>query len=89
MAEDSGEIPPALVNQPDIPLYLCDITHAFKILSPQRNIGMEVCPITLSDIKAYIDLFGEPLLGRELFVNLLSQVDQTFLEKSRNVRRPS
>jgi hypothetical protein len=37
-------------------------------------------PITLSDIKAYVDLFGEPAFGVRNFTTMMSKMDARFLE---------
>lgn len=55
--------------------------QAFQILSRGRQLGMAIGPIPLAEIEAYIRLFGEPALGRDVFVSVLHQMDALFLSK--------
>ncbi len=51
------------------------------MLSGSRFLGMQAGPILLSEIKAYIDLFGLPV-EREEFVYVIKTMDRMYLSKN-------
>jgi hypothetical protein len=57
-----------------------DVVHAYRVLAVRRiNNGFSASPIPLSEIKAYIDLFGMPIVGLQMFVDLITIMDQEYL----------
>ena len=43
------------------------------------NSGFGNSPIQLSELMAYISLFGVPTVGLQMFVDLIAQMDQEYL----------
>jgi hypothetical protein len=52
------------------------------VLGSRRSSGMSVNPIPLSEIYAYLQRYGEPLLPVDVFVDLLGAMDLKYLEIS-------
>lgn len=82
LESETGVTPKALLNRPNVTAEMYEYTWAFTILSAKRNVGIVPNPIYLGDIKAFIDLFGAPLHGNEVFIKLLAQMDNHFLTKT-------
>lgn len=76
---DQGLEPPALLNRPDCPVWLYSYLRAFHKLSRTRDFssGGDLLPIKLSEIKAYIDLFGADDI--EMFIEIIMSTDVEFL----------
>lgn len=57
------------------------MVSAFNTLSPCRTSnGFGRNPISFTDIRSYIELFGHPFSEAKDFVDLLSMMDGKFLE---------
>ena len=80
IAEQTGVTPEALENIPQIPEPYEEYRSAFILLSSRRAVGMAACPITLADIQAYVELFGEPSFGVPTFVSIITLLDAKYLE---------
>lgn len=60
-----------------------EIASAFRVLSSTRSgTGYGPNPISLSDIKAYIDLTGSPWCDNVIFIELIYRLDRLYLKKS-------
>lgn len=61
-----------------------EIAQAFNVLSKLRTSnGFGLNPISLGEIKAYIEIFGDPFDDTHMFVELITEMDRTFLELNR------
>lgn len=49
------------------------------MLNPSRQIGVGFGFIPLAAIWTYVQMFGEPVHGREIFVYLINLMDQAFV----------
>lgn len=80
-ALDAGrpeEIPPALLDRPEVPEHAAWYMGAFYALSPSRQIGWAAGGILLSEMLAYCHVFGvsEP----ERFVRTIQALDALYLD---------
>lgn len=78
LARETGEMPPALTREPEIPPDLEHIILAFNRLTGSRQIGLSMGPIAMSEIKAYVELFPIPD-DIETFVYLIREMDNEYL----------
>jgi len=80
MYEKTGEMPPALVNRPDIDGWTSWYLDAFFLLSNSRQTGMSVGKIPLSEMTNYAMVFDT--LGEDVkdFCLILSRLDSAYLE---------
>ena len=76
----SGQTPKALEDAPVLSSITQEVVTAFGMLSSKRAIGMAPNPILLSEIEAYVRLFGPPSLPLNLFIQLISEMDSKYLE---------
>lgn len=58
---------------------------AFDVLSSRRTAGFSINPISMSDIKAYLDIFGCEY--PEIFIELLIMMDIEFLRYYNSKRK--
>lgn len=63
-----------------------EIARAYNFLASRRTCGMGPNPIQLSEIKAFVDLFGLPSIHLYEFVHLIGLIDQKYLELSNGNR---
>lgn len=77
--EDAGKRVKALESKPDIEDDMKEYIEAFGILSTQRSVGMGPNPISLTDILAYLQIYGATCI--EDFMFHILQMDSTFLVK--------
>lgn len=77
--EATGAVVPALDSAPVVPSYLEEIIWAFELLSSRRTAGFGRNPIPLTDIHGYLQLFGEPALPRDIFVEHILAMDIVYL----------
>lgn len=54
---------------------------AFNELTCRRVIGMAPSPIQLTEIEAFIRLYGPPQMPLDIFVELLREMDNEYLDK--------
>lgn len=81
--EATGRTPKALESAPTIRLaILQEVLTAYNMLASRRTIGMAANPIQLSEIKAYIDIYGPPSIAVDLFIDLVGLMDIKYLELS-------
>lgn len=79
--DESGKELPALRDKPKISLEISEIVVAFKVLSAMRtNNGFGPNPLSLVEVKAYIDLVGLPWMGNQIFVELIAYTDRAYLK---------
>lgn len=57
-----------------------EIARAYNILDSRRTVGLSANPIQLSEILAFIQLFGRPSMELDTFVDLIGIVDDKYLE---------
>jgi hypothetical protein len=78
--KDESEIPPALLDEPELLQGLALYYNAFWELFPDRQLGMSVGPIPYSSIVTYCrewNLDGEM---SQLMLKLVRKMDNDFLE---------
>lgn len=73
--------PEALANRPDLPTYLGEHYRAFKRLTTRRPPAAfgGICPIPLSEILAYITIFGTD--DESLFVDVVCTADAMLVRR--------
>lgn len=76
----SGKTPQALEDAPSLVSTTQEVVTAFGILSNKRAVGMVANPILLSEIEAYIKLFGPPSLPIPIFVEMIGLMDSKYLQ---------
>lgn len=58
-----------------------EVVEAFRLLNLTRTgNGFGPNPLNLAEIKAFIDLYGLPLLPIDIFVSLLLTMDRKYLD---------
>lgn len=73
--------PTALENQPSLPGWLAEYYKAFRILSTRRHRSMDgLQPISLTDVLAYVEMFGTIDDDLDTFVGHVIRMDSTFLK---------
>ena len=50
---------------------------------------MALNPIQLSEIKAYLDIYGTPVVGQEVFIDLVGLMDMHYLELVNGDHKPA
>lgn len=76
--ESSGVSPKALENRPELHDWMKEYLYAFRKLNRTRPMGMGVNPISLTEIKAYLDLYGAS--DQEAFIDYILEMDAAFLD---------
>jgi hypothetical protein len=80
-AIDAGkpeDIPPALLERPEVPEHCAWYIDAFYTLSPSRQIGWGPGGILLVEMLAYCQVFG--VSDAERFVRTMQALDALYLE---------
>jgi hypothetical protein len=77
---ETGRTPSALRDRPILDGLAAEVANAYNMLASRRTSGMAANPISLSEISAWIQIFGEPTVPVIAFVELIGTVDQKFLE---------
>lgn len=78
----NGLRPKALESRPELGVIEEELVMAFNILG-SRRVGGEFgtkSPIQLSEIQAYVGLFGKPQMPMWMFVEILGRMDKTLRE---------
>lgn len=75
--EDSGMSPKALENKPEIHTWMIEYIDAFEVLNQTRSYGMAPNPISLTEILAYLQLYGSS--DAASFVKYILAMDEAFL----------
>lgn len=78
---ETGLTPQALIDEPKLYGYSTEVANAYNFLASRRTVGMAPNPIQLSEILAYIQVYGQPQLPVDIFMDLLSTMDSKYLEK--------
>lgn len=81
-AESIGEVPPSLHGLTDFDNSLSIYFDSFVFLNNCRQSGMDANPISLQDIKTYMDELGITS-SRLDFIYLIRQLDMFYLEHRR------
>lgn len=82
----TGQTPAALSNAPIAYGYERTMVLAFNFLSDRRPIGMVANAIPLSEIESYFNLFGDSDIPRDIFVDLLQEMDDEYLQKVNKIK---
>lgn len=77
-------MPGALRERPVLDATCSEMVEAFRILSRHRTVGFDVNPIQLSEVRAFIEIYGEPSMGAQVFIELLSLMDEHVRSKPQN-----
>lgn len=71
---------PALQRKPKLPMEGLELVTAFNILSSLRTSnGFGHNPISLTDIKNYVEMVGQPFHDVRDFLDLLVEMDKHYL----------
>lgn len=73
---NTGVTPKALEERPVLDPTSLEVLRAYKILDATRTYGLSMNPVQLSEMRAYIDLFGLPPVPVDVFVKLIGTLDQ-------------
>lgn len=74
---DSGLSPQSLEDKPDLHEWMVEYLNGFEVLNRTRQMGMGIQPIQLSEILAYLQIFGT--LDAERFVTHVVTMDSAYL----------
>lgn len=78
--EEKGEDIPALRNKPELEDYLRPYWEAFYVLTHSRQVGFGIGAIPLSEIDAYLRLYGiDDPEERDELVFFIREMDMEFL----------
>lgn len=77
--ESSGVSPQALQNQPILHNWMKEYLEAFRTLNKTRQNGMAPCPISLQEIKAYLELYGA--YDITAFIDYILKMDVAYLNQ--------
>jgi hypothetical protein len=80
MEAETGFTPHALQIKPILDGLAAEVANAYNMLAARRTSGMVPNPIALSEISAWIHIFGQPTVPLTLFIELIGVIDQKFLE---------
>jgi hypothetical protein len=83
--QDGGISPKALEAKPIIHEWMREYTNAFSILHGTRQMGMAPNPIMLSEILAYLKLYGTD--DTEAFIDYILHMDAIFMTASEAKRK--
>jgi len=78
--KQGDDLPAFVERMPVLPDSLHWVRDAFSTLAASRNIGMAAGPIPLSEIEAYVRLFGLVDDDLERFVHLIYAMDGAWLK---------
>lgn len=81
---EAGITPRALLEEPAVEGLAAEICWSYNILAKRRTSGVAPNPIQLSEIRAFIDLYGMPSCGIEVFEALIWAMDVKELESYGN-----
>ena len=76
--ESSGISPKVLEKKTDLHDWMKEYLYAIRILNRTRQHGMGLCPISLTEIKAYLVLYGAS--DKEAFIESILQMDAAYLD---------
>lgn len=82
IAKSTGELPQALRNRPTIGEAEYFYVSSFYELNSFRAVGESFQPLTLVDVKAYIDILGGFTKDETLrFIKVIRDLDQAYINK--------
>lgn len=84
----TGSTPQALLDKPVLYGHSVEVAMAYNVLAARRSSGFAPNPISLSDINAYMDRYGEPSIPVDVFIDLVGAMDLKYLELS-NGNKPT
>jgi hypothetical protein len=76
----TGVTPSALLSEPKLAGICTEVVQAYNVLAARRTSGLTVNPIQLSEIKAYLEVYGDPCVPVDVFVNLIGVMDLQYME---------
>jgi hypothetical protein len=80
MELETGKTPQALLDKPVLYGVASEIAQAYNVLASRRTSGMMPNPINLSEILAFIQIYGHPNISIDRFVELIGVADMQYLE---------
>lgn len=80
MQKEGDELPAFVERMPSVEPHLVWYVEAFRSLANSRPVGMGLGPIPLSEIEAYVRLFGLVDDDLERFVHLIHALDAVYLK---------
>lgn len=80
MELETGITPKALEDKPVLFGFAAEFAQAYNILASRRTSGMAPNPICLSEILAFVGIYGKPTMPIELFVEIIGTMDMKYLE---------
>ena len=79
-ARTSGALPATLARMPELEPALAPYWQAFQDLSPSRRLGLDIGPIPLSEIWAYLEILGiDETERRHDMVRFIRALDDEYL----------
>lgn len=92
--------PKAIIDRPDVDVIDIPYLKAYHLLTGSRQSGMSVGAIPLSEIRAYLEIYGAPSFfdcesdDIDAFVQIITRVDNHFLteyhkEQEAKSKKPS
>ncbi|MDI1362510.1 hypothetical protein [Methylotenera sp.] len=82
IAKKTGVLPQALKDKPEIGEAEYFFVSSFYELNSFRPVGENFQPLTLSDIKAYMEILGDFTLDDRLrFIKAIRTLDQAYINK--------
>jgi len=80
MELEFNKTPQALLDKPVLFGTAAELAQAYNILASRRTSGMVPNPINLSEILAFVQIYGRPTIAIETFVELIGTMDMKYLE---------
>lgn len=87
IADKTGQMPQALLDEPKLSTELLYISRAFSLLSSRRSSGFSINPISLESIAAYLNLFESYIFPNDIFVHFICVMDNAYLNKAANKQK--
>ena len=76
--------PAALLNKPVLAMDMMEIAKAYQVLHSTRfNSGFDISPITVGEIRNYVELVGVPWCGCEEFIDQIKRLDEYHMKEVR------
>jgi len=82
IAKSTGELPPALRDRPMIGEAEYFYVSSFYELNEYRAVGETFQPLTLTDVKSYMDIFEDFNVSDKVrFMKVIKKLDMAYLDK--------
>jgi len=65
-----------------------EIVYAYNVLASKRTSGLASNPIQLSEIEAYLRIYGQPSIPVDVFIDLIGIADLKYLELTNGNESP-